>query len=87
MHKTKSKFQTCKPPMLLARGTALLWWALVLLWATSGLAYAQDVTYIWPLSFASSKLTAASTALDPDNDPLSYTFTWKVNGVVRKMTS
>ena len=31
-------------------------------------------------------LTAASTALDPDNDPLSYTFTWKVNGVVRKMT-
>jgi DNA-binding beta-propeller fold protein YncE len=32
-------------------------------------------------------LTAASIALDPDNDPLSYTFTWKVNGVVRKMTS
>jgi len=32
-------------------------------------------------------LVATGYAYDADNDPLSYTFTWKVNGAVRRTTS
>jgi DNA-binding beta-propeller fold protein YncE len=31
-------------------------------------------------------VSATATASDPDNDPLSYRFVWKVNGVVRRVT-
>jgi DNA-binding beta-propeller fold protein YncE len=31
-------------------------------------------------------VSATATASDPDNDPLSYRFVWKVNGVVRQVT-
>ena len=31
-------------------------------------------------------VSATATASDPDNDPLSYRFVWKVNGVVRQIT-
>ena len=31
-------------------------------------------------------MSATATASDADNDPLSYRFVWKVNGVVRQLT-
>ena len=36
---------------------------------------------------AAAVVTATATGSDPDGDVLSYTFTWKVNGLVRKTTS